>query len=932
MIILQKFGFKESKYERPKDVWVCGRLADGKPCDLGPGLDGRCCVTTACQPRLENDRWQCRRSANAGGPCQSGPLPDGQCCTTLERCVPVRSLRAKRKRATLAAMALTVGALAVAMAGETGRHFMMPGKLSSHHAGLSDCSACHSGAKSGQIDLLHRLVTKVEPRQNSNLCVTCHTMGTEPFAPHTHPVDDLKRYTDALARGSLDARSESLMQRIAFSATTRSAAAGSEIQCATCHTEHRGVFADLKTVSNQRCQTCHVARFGAFADSHPEFGKFPYRRRPRISFDHQSHNAKHLLADCGECHRPGSEQEHMAVRSFTAMCSACHANDITGRFRVSGPKGIDVIAVPKLDLVTLGERGIDIGGWPEDSTAAVSPFMRPLLLKSSGEDTVSAVARLNLHDLSKATDQELTRVAALAWAVKRLFSTLKTTNPAAAPGLTGNDPKRQLDIRELAALTGGMPRDVVVLGSQQWFPNLQDDLQRHDRGEPTSNFKPPAKTTADAAKPSPSSGGPTDSCNEKPADATTKAKDAENWALTGGWYREDCAIRYRPAAHADPFLKIWLDFSGSAYGTGQQDQLAPIFEELANRDDKHDPIGRCTKCHSVDDQAGSEIINWRPLDTNAIGNRFTNFSHKPHIELIGGTKTCLKCHALQDGTSEFQKSYKAGDTANYTPNFKHLDKAVCASCHGQQAAWESCTLCHGYHVPDVDLNAPAPVVPASLEQSAVSAAAPQAAPPPVAPAPSDPSTLVQPAAPPANNDAPATADKPAAIPTNTPASPDPTKLVSAKADEPADLDGLLRRGLQRAAAGDFELAIEDFSEVIRRDPQHAAALNNRCWSLAALDEVKAALSDCDAALRIAPNFSDALDSRGLVNLKLGFYKQAIADYNSALLRNPVRASALYGRGIAKRRSGRAADAKDDIDAAKRIQPTIVDEFASRGIQ
>ena len=252
----------------------------------------------------------------------------------------------------------------------------------------------------------------------------------------------------------------------------------------------------------------------------------------------------------------GAGQKHMAVRSFSAMCSTCHSNDITGRNRVSSsPKGLDVIAVPRLDLATLRERGIDIGGWPEDLTAVVTPFMRPLLLQSNGEDMVSSVAQLKLHDLSKATDQELARVAELAWAVKRLFSTLKTTNPAAAPGRAGSDPRRQPDIRELAALTGGMPRDVIILGSQQWFPNLQDDLQRHDRGEPTSSFRPPAKTTADTAKPSPSSGATTDSCAEKSADAATRTKDAENWAQTGGWYREDCAIRYRPAAHADPFLK-----------------------------------------------------------------------------------------------------------------------------------------------------------------------------------------------------------------------------------------------------------------------------------------------------------------------------------------------------------------------------------------
>ena len=40
MIILQKFGFKESKYERPQDRWVCGYLADGRPCTRGPDRTG----------------------------------------------------------------------------------------------------------------------------------------------------------------------------------------------------------------------------------------------------------------------------------------------------------------------------------------------------------------------------------------------------------------------------------------------------------------------------------------------------------------------------------------------------------------------------------------------------------------------------------------------------------------------------------------------------------------------------------------------------------------------------------------------------------------------------------------------------------------------------------------------------------------------------
>jgi hypothetical protein len=1077
MIVLQKFGFRESKYERPQDAWVCGHLADGNPCDLGPGLEGRCRVTTVCQPRLENERWQCRRSAIAGGPCQPGPLPDGQCCMTLERCVPRPSLRTKRKRSAFAAAALMVGILAFVMGGKTGHQFMMPGKLSSHHAGLTDCSTCHAGGRSGQVDLLHRLFTAVEPRQNSNLCVTCHVMGGDPFTPHTHTVEDLRRLAESLRRDSQNGPPESLEQRIAFPAAARLPAVETEIHCATCHKEHQGVFADLKSVSNQRCQTCHVSKYGSFSDSHPQFAKYPYQRRPRVIFDHQTHMTKYFpdavkaaIAgqvapdSCYDCHQPGVRKKYMEVKSSATMCLGCHNGDITGATQVSGPKGVDVITVPGLDLATLNEHGIDIGGWPKESEAVLTPFMR-LLLVSNGEDVVSAVAGLNLLDLSKASEQELAGVAKLTWAVKHLFNQLETTNPATASVLAGDDSAKQINRLQIAPLTGGMSHDVIVAGSHEWFPDLQDDLQRHDRGDPTRDFKPSVKTAANAEKPSlPSvgngnaiattktpgaasssdilapggnnkddilapgnkdeilapnskdailapnskddilSGDKPDASNilsggggetvlggaapksvdtntsvgaKKSADARPAPFDPEVWGASGGWYREDFTIRYRPTGHADRFLQSWLDFAGRSYRT---DQLTPIFDELASRN----AVGRCTKCHSVDDQAGAKIVNWLPFDPDTILNRFTNYSHKPHIELVG-TEGCAKCHELQQTESQFLKTYERGDPANYTPNFKHQDKSVCTACHSRQAEWENCTLCHGYHVGEVNSSSPVPLLPVTFGQPTASAAGTAMAPLDLdADARHDyvmaenvgtrpawdgfianhPSghyhdmavqqiAKLSPAAP----DKPATAtpdssapvaDKPAtgtlgSFPPTTPdksetvtpdnsASPALAKSVNADVGEPTDPTGFYRRGQQRAVRGDFELAIQDFSEVIRRDPSNAGALNDRCWVQAMLDEVQAALKDCDASLRAKPNYAEALDSRGLVNLKLGLYKKAIADYTSALLYNPTRASALYGRGIAKRRGGNVAAAKSDIDAAKRVKPTIADEFASYGIR
>ena len=437
MIVLQKFDFRESKYERPNDTWVCGHLAEGRPCSLGPGPDGRCRVTTVCTPRLESDRWHCRRSPQEGGPCRAGPLPDGQCCQLLERCVPRRSLHAQRGRCAFWAVALVIGILTLVFGSNKASEYLMPGKLSSRHASVTECSSCHDGVGTGRPDVLHQLVNSAGPQQNSKLCVGCHEVGAAAFLPHTRLVEDMKLLTKSLRAKSKNALNESWVQRIAFPApAAKSLSAETDVYCATCHKEHEGVFHNLKTVSNERCQTCHVSKYGSFADSHPQFTKYPYQRRTRIIFDHQGHVGKHfpdtsktapgltIPNDCSDCHRLGVREKYIDTKPYETMCAACHNGDIFGETRVSGPKGIDFLTVPGLDVATLKSRGIDTGDWPDRSEAALTPFMS-LLLKSNGEDPASGVAGLRLLDLSQATDGELGRVAALAWAVKRLFDRLE---------------------------------------------------------------------------------------------------------------------------------------------------------------------------------------------------------------------------------------------------------------------------------------------------------------------------------------------------------------------------------------------------------------------------------------------------------------------------------------------------------------------------
>jgi hypothetical protein len=686
MITLQKFDFKESKYERPQDRWVCGHLAEGKPCALGPGQNGQCRVTTVCEPRMDNGRWQCRRSQQEGGACGAGPLPDGACSQVLEPCIPRPSLRTRRMRAALWATALSIGLVALIVAGGATNRYLMPGALSSHHAGLAECSSCHVGSGPGKMDWVHQIVSSVRPKQNAELCLKCHNLGAQALAPHAHPVEALKRITQTLSERQKDV-SGGWLQRITFSrAGAKANTAESEVYCATCHMEHQGEFHALTKVSNERCQTCHVVKFGSFAGSHPQFQKYPYQRRTRIVFDHVAHIGKHFpetaksaagqqvaTPGCADCHQLGVEQKYMEVKPFEASCMSCHNSDIMGTTRVAGSKGINFLSVPGLDVTTLKDRGIDIGDWPEHSEATLTPFMQLLLAAGGGADVLAGLDAIDLIDLSKASEQDLAKVKALAWAVKSIFNRLETTRLEAA--ITGGRPAPDAERQRMATLTGTISHDVILGANREWFPNLQEDLERNEKGEPTRAFKPPED------KP------------EAAAEKTERQFDPEAWAEFGGWYRQDYTIRYRPSGHADPFLRAWLDVTSRAFGTEQEAQLGPIFEVLAAQD----AVGRCAKCHSVDARGNSKQINWRPFYTEHIKNRFTIFAHKPHINAVG-SKSCAACHQLKQESGEYLKTYEGGDPAVFEPSFQDIDKGLCASCHSKQVAWESCTLCHNYHV------------------------------------------------------------------------------------------------------------------------------------------------------------------------------------------------------------------------------------------
>jgi len=879
--LLQKFGFRDSPYQRLQDKWVCGHLAEGKPCPLGPDMRGGCGAAAACEPNLVDGRWRCTRSAQEGGPCDAGPLPDGRCCLQPEPCVPQPSLRTRRGRMARWAAAFAVGLVVLVIASSQAGRYLMPGPLSSAHANLTNCDACHAGVKAENLGWLHSFAATTSAKENANLCIACHDVGNAPFSPHTNPVERLAKLTAAYHDGQdgREIRNDSWVHRISF-APPQQSGGRTEIYCATCHQDHNGSAHDLTTVSNLRCQTCHVSKFGEFGDSHPQFTNYPFNRRTRIIFDHKSHFGTHfpktaetaptaIPGTCMDCHQPGEDQRYMEVRTFDAMCSSCHEGDILGTTRVSGPKGINFLAVPGLDVATLGERQVDIGAWPEYSEARVTAFMKALLAgNASGNSVADAVAGLDLLDLTDASDEDLARVADLAWSVKSLFARFENDGIMQTMHMPANDSGADMDRLDMSYLTGLISHDVIASANRDWFPNLQDDLEKHGKGLPTVAFeaqqkeaeleaereaeKAKAAAVADQASASstapdggsgsilgddgstsdgdilgasddlsgsgdsgmdllgepagadeagadllsrpagademssgdPQSGGLLDQAGETPGgtgddilsgnddsgggllapetgdspsdgdilsgDDTAPAGDAdtilggsdggdilsggsdsddilsgdilsgdsggggldvmgadgpsqpaepeqtpfdpETWAELGGWYRQDFTIRYRPMGHADRFLRSWLDYTGHAFATERQDRLAPIFDRLASSD----AVGRCIKCHSIDDESGTRHVKWKPFNTGRVKARFTTFSHEPHIAAVGD-KGCRTCHELDPGPDTYLKTYEGVDPSVFSLNFSPIEKNMCTTCHTDEAAGETCTLCHDYH-------------------------------------------------------------------------------------------------------------------------------------------------------------------------------------------------------------------------------------------
>lgn len=396
---------------------------------------------------------------------------------------------ALRDRVSLALALATIICLAVVFVTGKSTKFLMPGPLTSSHATIGDCGTCHTKSGSGKLSWLHGLVAG-DPLADSKACLTCHKMPETAFNAHGSTIDELKHYTERLTKiaDTSPPPTSARAQSLAFP-THDIMARG--MYCATCHQEHQGADFDLNRITNEQCRSCHVVKFDSFARDHPKFENYPFKSRTRLIYDHASHFGKHypevakkdpskrIPANCSTCHDSRDDKRIMAVQPFDKTCSGCHLDQIRGKERVSGPKGIAFLSLPGLDLPSLKKKNAGIGEWPDASEAALTPFMKVMLGRTAqGRVLLKTVDRLNLQDLTNASDAEIKAVTDLAWEIKRLLHALIKEKAAVALAHLDSGDQSKLNAGRISDLTASIPRDVVIRAQQQWLPNLAAEMTR----------------------------------------------------------------------------------------------------------------------------------------------------------------------------------------------------------------------------------------------------------------------------------------------------------------------------------------------------------------------------------------------------------------------------------------------------------------------
>lgn len=137
---------------------------------------------------------------------------------------------------------------------------------------------------------------------------------------------------------------------------------------------------------------------------------------------------------------------------------------------------------------------------------------------------------------------------------------------------------------------------------------------------------------------------------------------------------------------------------------------------------------------------------------------------------------------------------------------------------------------------------------------------------------------------------------------------------------PRNAGALNNRGQASYLKGDYKSAIPDFTAAITIDPKNFVAINNRALAYIETEEYSLALNDLQAALKLVPEYPEALNNRGIVYQKLNQLDESVADFTAALKIDPRYVDALGNRAYTFQLKKEYAKAIADLELAMKISP------------
>jgi len=131
-------------------------------------------------------------------------------------------------------------------------------------------------------------------------------------------------------------------------------------------------------------------------------------------------------------------------------------------------------------------------------------------------------------------------------------------------------------------------------------------------------------------------------------------------------------------------------------------------------------------------------------------------------------------------------------------------------------------------------------------------------------------------------------------------------------------EAVYRSGEDKYFAGEYNAAIELFTQVLATDPDHLNAYLQRGFCYVLLKDFDKAITDFSELLDRKEDHVWAYTSRGSSYNKIGEYELAMIDFDKALNLDPRNEEAYNNRGWSKKFLGDATGACKDWTASRKM--------------